>query len=279
MPLQTIKGINEYIRLKKDLREKDEYERTGDEDLFRTQSKILQTLINTQHEAAKAIKDSQDVNTIALNNALLPLTTELQRRNDQLEQAIGQLPAITPVLPEFMNVDLDAGLNITDRENLDDMKFELPSEVFKHNIIDETLKQIKTQNRSIGQKLGKGPVGQKVDANEKKIYQSQKQTLEKYEQIIKGLEGAEQFVSTPKKTGEGLKNDRDRTGKMQSKAVDVIYYPNVEELCSILDALYAAKQAGNNGVNNRINSILDELLRVREIDKDEYNNLYKNIFN
>ena len=86
--------------------------------------------------------------------------------------------------------------------------------------------------------------------------------------MIDGLEGAKQFVSTPKKTGKGCRI----TG------VDVIYYPNVEDLCIKLQNLIAAKQAGNNGVDNSINSILDELLTVHATDKDEYDILYKNIF-
>ena len=46
----------------------------------------------------------------------------------------------------------------------------------------------------------------------------------------------------------------------------------------ILVLLHAAKQAGNNGLNNNINSILDELLRINAIDKNEYNVLYNAIF-
>ena len=80
----------------------------------------------------------------------------------------------------------------------------------------------------------------------------------------------EQFVSTPKKAGNGL---RGRIG-----GFDVIYYPSIDDLCVKLTQLVAAKQAGHNGLDNNINSILDELLRVQEIDKDEYNILYKNIF-
>ena len=61
-----------------------------------------------------------------------------------------ELPSITSLSPEFMKVDLDAGLNETDRENLEDMELELPSRVFKNKLIEETLEKIKTENRSIG---------------------------------------------------------------------------------------------------------------------------------
>jgi hypothetical protein len=276
--LQPVKDINEYKRIKESLRDRFEAERSGDQDMFREQTRILQPLINTQQRTVQAIKDGQDVNATAVSNALVPLTRELQRRNDQVDLLAEQpfyhqeLPAITPIdsaSPDFLKVDLDAGLNDTDKENLQDMSFELPSVVFKDNRIADTLEKIKTENRSIGQKLGKGAPGQKLTAKDKNIYESQKKTLEVYKQKIEGLERAAQFVSTPKKTGKGLKN----------KIVDVIYYPNVEELCKKLAYFNAAKQAGNNGVDNNINSILDELLRVQAIEKDEYDNLYKNIFN
>ena len=65
------------------------------------------------------------------------------------------------------------------------------------------------------------------------------------------MQATQQFVSTPKKTGKGLKN----------KVVDVIYYPSIEDLCANLAQLDAAKQAGNTGLDNNINSVLDELIK------------------
>jgi hypothetical protein len=60
--------------------------------------------------------------------------------------------------------------------------------------------------------------------------------------------------------------------------IDVIFYPSIEDLCLKLAEFDAAKQAGNTGIDNRINSVLDELLRTQAISKDVYDNLYKNIF-
>src|SRR5579872_2872970 len=233
MTLVPVKDINEYKRVKEALKERFEAERTGDQDLFREQSKIFQPLIDTQQQTVKAIKDGQDGNAIAVSNALLPFARELQRRNDRVDMLAEQpfyhqeLQAITPISPEFMKVDLDARLDETDRENLQDMSFELPSRVFTNKIIQETLDKIKRKNRSIGQKLGTGPVGEKVDVKEKKIYQSRKQTLETYKHIIEGLEGAKQFVSTPKKTGKGLKGRVNKTAPQSG--VDAIYYHSVDD--------------------------------------------------
>ena len=156
--MYPIKDIQEYTRIKKVLRDRFESERTGNQDLFREQTKILQPLIDTQvaiqQETAKAIQDA------SVNNAIVPLTKELQRRNDQVDMLAEQpfyhqeFPAITSMSPEFMKVDLDAGLNETNIEHLQDMSFELPNAVFQNKTTEESLEKIKTENRSIGQKLG-----------------------------------------------------------------------------------------------------------------------------
>src|SRR5271170_3082456 len=136
MTLQSVQDIAEYKRLKETLRDRFENERTGDQDLFREQTKILQPLINTQQQTVKAIKDSQDASSTAISNAILPIVRELERR-EQADSLMQQpfyheeLPAIAEATPDIVKVDLDANLNQTDIENLDDMDFEMPSSVFK----------------------------------------------------------------------------------------------------------------------------------------------------
>src|SRR5271165_215435 len=223
MSLYPVKDISEYKRLKDALRNRFENERTGDQDLFREQTKNFQPLINTQQQTVKAIKDSQNVNSTAISNAMLPVVRELERRGQAdllMEQPFysEDLPAIAQPSPDILKVDLDAKLNETDRENLEDMSFNLPSVVFKSKTVEDVLEQIKTENRSIGQKLGKKTV---LKPPELEMYESQKNTLKTYTQIIECLQVAKQFVSTPKKTGKGLKN----------KIVYVIYYPSVNDLC------------------------------------------------
>jgi len=261
--LQPVKNINEYKRIKDVLKERFETERSGDQYLFREQSKMLQPLIkpfiSTQEQTIKAIQ----------NSGTQDLARELQRRNDQVDLLVQQpfyseqLPSITAPqtsspMKDYIKINLDSDLNETDLENLQDMSIDLPSIVFKNKQIEETLDKIKTENRSIGQKLGKSSG---VKENEREIYASRKKTLAIYRQKILGLEGAKQFV------GRGLKTKS-----------DVIFYASVDDLCSKLAELYAARKAGNTGLDNVINSILDELLRVQAISKDEYDNLYKNIF-
>src|SRR5271169_7144420 len=173
--LQPVNDTAEYKKVKKVLTDRFENERTGDQDLFREQTKILQPLINTQQQSV------QDANATAVSNALVPLTREMQRRNDQVDLLAEQpffqqhLPAVTPISPEFMKRDLDIGLNETDRENLQDLSFDLPSIVFRDKTIEETLDDIKIANRRIGQKLGKGQE-KGLKPHEKNMFESQKRT-------------------------------------------------------------------------------------------------------
>src|SRR5271157_5265041 len=166
--LQPVNDTAEYKRVKKVLTDRFENERTGDQDLFREQTKILQPLINTQQQTVKAIKDSQGTSSIAITNALLPVVRELERREQAdllMEQPFYRedLPAIAQTSaqasaqasPDILKVNLDGNLNQTDIENLQDMSLELPSEVFKNKSVEAVLEKIKTENRSIGQKLGK----------------------------------------------------------------------------------------------------------------------------
>src|SRR5271157_2930752 len=80
MPIHPVKDISEYKRVRDVLRVRFENEKTGDQDLFREQTKILQPLINTQQQTVKAIKDSQDTSSTTITNALLPIVRELERR-------------------------------------------------------------------------------------------------------------------------------------------------------------------------------------------------------
>ena len=224
MPLQPIKSIAEYKRLKDTLRERFEVERTGDQDLLRKQTKIFEPLINTQREAAKTITDGQE-------SALLPYIRDVSEQNKSLNNMILKLqqgndesgllaeqPFSCAELPEYRTVDLDAGLNDTDRENLQDLSLDLPSKIYNTRPMQETLEKIKPKNRSIGQKSGHGPSGQKVQAGERKVYESQRETIDTYKKILEGLNEAIQFVSTPKKVaGKGLTKENSRYPGVQRK--------------------------------------------------------------
>ena len=171
-------------------------------------------------------------------------------------------PIVSPLARQVVKVDLDGDLlNETHTENLQDMSLQLPSEVYERNSIDQTLKKISKINRSLGQYLG---TTSKKTEKEKEMYQSQKQTLQLYETRIKALAESKQFEV---KQGEGIKTRKLvklKRGKGRPKTYpDVIYYKKPDELIEKLSVYCAGKQAGNTGLDNYINSILDELLETK----------------
>jgi hypothetical protein len=299
--LQPVKNIDEYKRIKQNLRDRFESERTGEQHLFIEQTKLLQPLIkpliSTQEQAVKAIQENAKQPAAIMGETVRPALTMPEAPLSQPETRPGLLsPAEVPEEP--IRIDLDSGFNETDIRNLHDMGFELPSEVFKKiKQIEKTIAKIKTENRRIGQKLGKGS---DATTEEKKVFESWKKTLENYRQKIQGLESAKQFVGrgaalppahlmqagnevalgAPLSLRSPLEV-RPRVPEVshtQQSMPDVIFYASVEDLCSTLTQLDAAKQAGNTGLDNRIISVLDELLRTGAVSKNEYDSLYKIIF-
>src|SRR6266536_3000799 len=262
------------------LRRRFEAEKTGEQTLFIDQTKLFKPLIEVQKETSKAIEDKLAVS----QDVLIPFTRELQKRNEQLE-ALQNLPYqsgidVPPKDRDIINVDLDVGMDKTHSKNLYDMDLDLPSEVQRKNKIAETLKLIKKYNRRLGQLISnQSPAGKNVSPEDKEIYKSRKETLKIYRESIKALQVTEIFTE---KSGQGLRRRKlckpNRGRGRPRKYPDTILYNNPNELCEKLNELIMAKEAGNTGLDNSINSILDELLKIKSINKDDYDNLFKNIF-
>jgi len=283
-------NIKEYKLQRDELRQRFQDAKTGDQSLFIDQVKLFKPLIESSKAIENKITSSQDV----LSNTLLPFTRELQKRNEQVD-VLQNLPFYNTPLhalptaeiegihhstPKPIHVDLDGALlNQTHSENLQDMGLDLPSIVQRNGKFQEALNKIKTESKRIGQFLGKSS---KKDDKEKAVYESQKQTIKVYKEKIKGLIGAEQFIK-PKKVGEGLTRQgaivKPKRGRGRPrKYPDVILYNNPDELCVKLSEKVTAKKAGNTGLDNIITSILDELLNIKYINKNDCDNLLKNIF-
>ena len=136
-----------------ELQRRFEAERTGEQTLLIDQTKLLKPLIEVQKETSKSIKDKIEAGQDATSNALIPFTRELQRRNDQVETLqnlpfynlpaeIENSPQSTPIkAPIVTDIDLDNKLDKTQREDLQDMSFDLPSVVFQKDSVEETIKK------------------------------------------------------------------------------------------------------------------------------------------
>ena len=318
MTLQPIKDVSEYKRLKQTLRDRFESEKTGDQTLFEEQSKKYKPLLSSQkdlsatiQDVANQIVDSQNEGQAALQ-PLLPLLQTMQRaqiaasgqpgqsalasafspsqyatpQTSLTGQASGQdstshIPVPVSSRKDIIKVNLDSHLDQQDIDNLIDMKLPLPIKVYETDTISQTLQSVKSHNKSIGQYLGVGPASKGISKDAKATIESHKATLQKYKGLIENTESAKKLIITrkaDKKSGTGVNNN---AGAVPNAGAvhEISFYSSVDDLCNRLALLCAAQEAGNNGLNNNINSILDELLRINAVDKNEYNHLYSNIFN
>ena len=310
MTLQPIKDVSEYKRLKQTLRDRFESEKTGDQSLLEEQTKKYKPLLTSQQEISKTMQDVANQIVDSQNEgqvAMLPLLQNIQRAQIAAPGQPGQQALAMAMSPSqyatpqtsltghasgqdstshipipvssrkgIIEVNLDQHLDQQDIDNLNDMKLPLPSEVYQNDAVEQALQSVKSHNKSIGQYLGIGPASKGISKEAKISLESQKNTLKKYKTLIENTDSAKKLISIRKtdkqKTGTGVTN-------IPSAVHEISFYSSVDDLCNRLALLCAAKEAGNNGLNNNINSILDELLRISAIDKSEYNHLYSNIFN
>ena len=274
--------IKRYKEQRDLIRKQFQAEKVGDQTLFTDQAKLFKPLIESQKETSKDLQGKLESNQNTLSNTLVPFTNELKRRNDQVDE-LQALPFYTREedhsTPKSKDIMIDINgelLNQTHIENLVAMNFELPSIVQEKGTMESTLEKIISRKKSLSQLTGK--TGQKRSEAEKEIFQSQKDTLEIYERKIKKLLGVSEFiVHTGKGRERKLCKQKCGRGRLR-KHPETIFYNSVNDLCQKLDELVAAKRAGNTGLDNSINSVLDELLNIGAVDKDFYNNLFKHIF-
>ena len=140
--------------------------------------------------------------------------------------------------------------------------------------IEETLQSIKTKNGAIGQHLGAS--SKKTDV-EKMMYESRKKTLEKYRDNLNKAKAGSELL------GEGLKRKKKKLvkpkrGRGRPQGDHVITYENPNQLVKQLEEHLIALHAGNNGVYNTAVTILDELLMIKAITKEGYDEIWKNHF-
>ena len=142
-------------------------------------------------EASKKILESLNKNQENVTNSLVPFTRNLERRIDQVEdlhslpyynaplEGLEGISQSTPKKEGFTkNVDLDNGLNDTDRENLSFFELDLPSNVLKSGTHIEILKKLAGCEIRIGKVLSeKDKKGKKSSEAEKEIATSQKEKL------------------------------------------------------------------------------------------------------
>src|SRR5258708_34815703 len=152
MPIQPIKSMTEFARIKESLKNRFESERSGDQVFQREQTKAFEPLINVQKETSKATQDKIASTEEAMNNVLVPVLQEMQRRNVQFDMLASQPYYQQQQLPDIpeketledIRIDLDINLNDSDIQNLNDMSYQLPSIIFGNNPAEEVKEALET---------------------------------------------------------------------------------------------------------------------------------------
>src|SRR5207245_155336 len=200
-------------------------------------------------------KDKITTRQDTISNVFVPFTRALEKRNDQLEtlqdlpyfniqQGIEDdpqsTPQSTPQKSKTIFVDLNTRLNTTDFENLDSLEFLTPNEVREDGNINDILKRIGKENRTIGQYLGKAS---KQSDKEKDVFKSQKETLAKYKEIIQDIKRTKQYIVEKE---EGLKEHKlckQKREKGRPKIYpDTVVYKNADDLINKLNEFVIAKE-------------------------------------
>ena len=274
--------INRYKQAKNEVKQMFLNEKLGNQQSYESQAKLFKPLIDTTRETTKTLEQKIGDNNQNLSNLLVPFTNQLIRANDQRE-AIQAMPFYDSPIPtsqttstpktDTLIINLDKDLNESDKENLDLLDLKLPSEVYESNEIQTTLEEIKTINRRLGQFMGSKS---KKTPADKAICESQQKTLEKYKSILTKAKAGSELL------GEGLKKKKKlvkvKRGRGRPKGDQVVFYQNPNQLVQLLHENLTALKAGNNGVYNTAVGILDELLKIRVITKEAYDDIYKNNF-
>lgn len=281
--------ISKYKQLQEMNRKHFQDQKTGEQTFQEETNRLFKPVVNTSNQLNQTLLSNQQ----QLSNTLLPIANRLEQRIDLLQNLQSlpyyYTPAETEAISQHssiphsstprgktsdIHVNVDVDLNLTDKENLEDLGLDLPSVVLDKQSYKYTLEAITTKNRQLGQFLRAD--SRKTD-KERQVFMSQRETLAKYRNSIENLRGAQPFIQ---KSGEGVvfvKQKRGR-GRPRTKPEPIVYKtPN--DLLKKLEEHVEAYRAGNNGVHNTIVSMLDELLLKKNIDKERYDNLFKNIFN
>ena len=275
--------INEYTKVRNAAKQMFQNEKLGDQHSYASQTKLFKPMIDTTRETLKNLEHNIVDDRQKLSDMLIPFTNEIMRANDQRE-AIQAMPFYESLIPEAEStpkkdtlfVNFDKNLDEGDRKNLEDLGLKLPSKVYENNEIEITLQEIQTHNRRIGQFLG--GKSKKTPA-EKNRYELQQKTLEKYKSILTKTKAGSELL------GEGLQKKkrgklvRPKRGRGRPKGDQtIVYYNDADDLVHKLKKYIEARIAGNTGVNNTIVDILDELLDIKAISKQYYDDIFKNNF-
>ena len=269
--------IDKYIQLKKDVKQHYNDIKLGEQNLYENQSNLFKPLSDITTAQSKEIQDKLVSNQDAFHNVIVPFTSNIEKRIEQLEnlqslpyyQIEEPEPKVTPSAPRIVQLNFDEDFTDAEKGFLKSQNLDMPSTVYEKQTPTKALDKIKTCNLSLGQSKRYGKI---TDED----YRKNKAIIKKYEERINQIR---QGLKIPSKVGTGVKllKQKRHRGRPKTK-IDVVAYNDYNDLIEKLQYFISSYQAGNEGVYNYIVEILDELMRNNVISKSDYHEIHQNIF-
>ena len=272
--------VQEFLKTKRNIQQHSLAEKTGDQEFATQMSKMFKPLIDTQREVGEKVQQSIEKMPQPLPAITFPAFPSIRADDDESNQGeptnIGSIAG--KYLMKFASKDgVDKTFGLYDKDG-----------VF---YMGDKQVLISGNNLIVNDKEYQGTPGL-WELITSKTPDSEIFTdgdYEQYQNILVETNAMRQNndpTSTKPKGSRGQKwrvyvkpiwdmyKDMEKDGSGTSRAAKPLILPSdPSALLERFDLLVASKQAGNTGVQNEIVSILDELLRQKIIDRNQYKNM------
>ena len=270
--------VQEFLKTKRNIQQHSLAEKTGDQEFSTRMSKMFKPLIDTQREVGEKVQQSIE-NMPSLPAITFPAFPSIRAAHDDDDESQGKEPT---------NIGSIAGKYLMKFASKDgvDKTFGLYDKDGAFYMGDKQV-LISGNNLIVNDKEYQGTPGL-WELITSKTPDSEIFTdgdYEQYQNILVETNAMRQNndpTSTKPKGSRGQKWrvyvkpiwDMYKTSEdIEKDGSGIILPSDPSALLERFDLLVASKQAGNTGVQNEIVSILDELLRQKVIDRNQYKNM------
>ena len=281
--------VQEFLKTKRNIQQHNLAEKTGDQEFTTRMSKMFKPLIDTQREVGEKVQQSIEKMPQPLPAITFPAFPSIRADDDESNQ--GEPTNIGSIAGKYLmkfasktGVDKTFGLYDKDGEFYIGDKGVLISgdNLFVNNKEYQGtpgLWELITSKKPDPEMFTDDDYEQYqnilVETNAMKQNNDPKSTKpkgsrsEKWRVYVKPIWD---MYKDMEKDGSGIRTKT--TSCIPSRAAKPLILPSdPSALLERFDLLVASKQAGNTGVKNEIVSILDELLRQKVIDRNQYKNM------
>ena len=268
--------VQEFLKTKRNIQQHNLAEKTGDQEFTTRMSKMFKPLIDTQREVGEKVQQSIEKMPQPLPAITFPAFPSIRADDDESNQ--GEPTNIGSIAGKYL-------MKFASKTGVD-KTFGLYDKDGEFYIGDKGV-LISGDNLFVNNKEYQGTPGlwELITSKKPDPEMFTDDDYEQYQNILVETNAMKQNndpTSTKPKGSRGQKWrvyvkpiwDMYKTSEdIEKDGSGIILPSDPSALLERFDLLVASKQAGNTGVKNEIVSILDELLRQKVIDKNQYKHM------